>query len=717
LTTKLHKTYKEGFKAFYDAYASDNRDQLRVDLREYESLLTKIFVKIHHIGVRETVRYVKAVRTQIYKVVSRDCQDETHIRLHKLTRLPAVLGPKLGKAIYSGHEPTIRSVLTLLQVSYLLKEGKLSPNILPITEEGTSDDGIVKEISQFVNLNYDRIFPRHFEVPEWSDPHMSTSAGPLGPATWTIPEELNLLTPEIIEDLRTLGGEVFSDYLTSCLHQRETFQALHDFLSKGSRFAHKSTNRTSLRRLAAIPAPECKTRIIGILDWWSQTVLLPLHQFLFHQLAGNPNDLTFNQNAFNRVIPKNGPFYSFDLTAATDRFPISLQENVLTTLLGEKKSKAWRRLLTGTPFTTSWDPTLAISYKCGQPMGAYSSWSVFALTHHFVVHYAASLEGFIPGTFRAYVILGDDIVIANSRVAGQYKAVMTLLGVKISKEKSLSSSNSYEFAKRFISNNREMTAFPLAALIENADSISAAWSVLSVARERGFTCLTVYNTPSFLLSIQRASGTIFHHSARIAKDLESLQILTHPEDRSEDFVWAIYHLYKTFDLPKPCSSLKEYDKLVKIYLAGQVLNYQTKLLNTAQVHYDSLKREITDEFFEFLSKEQERVESTRANTGQLSLLQDYPLLRILVIQVQNAMEENARIRTVVGMGSPIELLLLKVAPLGDLNRIVSRQVNLRRVAQQAAFVKFLRTSTKGYLSIVAQQLSEPQEEEENPYLL
>jgi len=27
-----------------------------------------------------------------------------------------------------------------------------------------------------------------------------------------------------------------------------------------------------------------------------------------------------------------------------------------------------------------------ISYKVGQPMGAYSSWTAFTLTHHLVVH-------------------------------------------------------------------------------------------------------------------------------------------------------------------------------------------------------------------------------------------------------------------------------------------------------------------------------------------
>ncbi|KAF9914618.1 hypothetical protein FBU30_002438, partial [Linnemannia zychae] len=34
-----------------------------------------------------------------------------------------------------------------------------------------------------------------------------------------------------------------------------------------------------------------------------------------------------------------------------------------------------------------------VKYEVGQPMGAYSSWAMLALTHHIVVLYAAKLAG------------------------------------------------------------------------------------------------------------------------------------------------------------------------------------------------------------------------------------------------------------------------------------------------------------------------------------
>lgn len=85
-------------------------------------------------------------------------------------------------------------------------------------------------------------------------------------------------------------------------------------------------------------------------------------------------------------------------------------------------------------------------YSVGQPMGAYSSWAAFTLTHHLVVEWAAFLCH-IPN-FKDYILLGDDIVIRNDKVAQKYISIMTKLGVEISQSKTHVSKNTYEFAKR-----------------------------------------------------------------------------------------------------------------------------------------------------------------------------------------------------------------------------------------------------------------------------
>jgi hypothetical protein len=56
------------------------------------------------------------------------------------------------------------------------------------------------------------------------------------------------------------------------------------------------------------------------------------------------------------------------------------------------------------------------------------------------------LCGFID--FKDYIILGDDIVIKNHRVAQKYISLMTKWGVDVSRAKTHVSSDTYEFAKR-----------------------------------------------------------------------------------------------------------------------------------------------------------------------------------------------------------------------------------------------------------------------------
>lgn len=50
-----------------------------------------------------------------------------------------------------------------------------------------------------------------------------------------------------------------------------------------------------------------------------------------------------------------------------------------------------------------------VRYARGQPMGLYSSWAVFALTHHVLIGFAAYRKGI--KSFLKYAVLGDDVVI------------------------------------------------------------------------------------------------------------------------------------------------------------------------------------------------------------------------------------------------------------------------------------------------------------------
>lgn len=94
-------------------------------------------------------------------------------------------------------------------------------------------------------------------------------------------------------------------------------------------------------------------------------------------------------------------------------------------------------------------------------MGAYASWSALAMTHHMLIRYAAyALSIKDP----LYVVLGDDVAIANKAVAAKYLEYVKILGLTISKGKSVIPENHIhgktigaEFAKRVIVDGDELT--------------------------------------------------------------------------------------------------------------------------------------------------------------------------------------------------------------------------------------------------------------------
>jgi hypothetical protein len=147
------------------------------------------------------------------------------------------------------------------------------------------------------------------------------------------------------------------------------------------------------------------------------------------------------------------------------------------------------------------------SYATGQPMGAYSSWAVFALTHHLWVQFSAKRVGKqLP--FTDYRLLGDDIVIRDDRVAQEYLSLIDLIGVHVSEDKTLVSPDSFEFAKRFFFRGSEVTGFPLAGIQTTANGVTETLMVLSESLRRGYSDPFDLNNNSYLellRALRRAS--------------------------------------------------------------------------------------------------------------------------------------------------------------------------------------------------------------------
>lgn len=69
-----------------------------------------------------------------------------------------------------------------------------------------------------------------------------------------------------------------------------------------------------------------------MVDYFSQVFLRKFHQDILYILKTLPQDRTFTQSPRNLWNDNNHNFHSLDLTAATDRFPLSLQVKIIRIL-------------------------------------------------------------------------------------------------------------------------------------------------------------------------------------------------------------------------------------------------------------------------------------------------------------------------------------------------------------------------------------------------
>jgi len=206
-----------------------------------------------------------------------------------------------------------------------------------------------------------------------------------------------------------------------------------------------------LGRIAILEEARGKRRLIGITDWWTQVLFLPLHDLVYSKLNLLDEDGTRDQQRVIKIFleklgakslsgEKGKRCQSMDLSAATDRLPVKLQAQILE-ILGYP-GNLWMSLL-----DRQWlmDGRF-VKYSVGQPMGAYSSFAMLALTHHVIVQCAAQ-RAKVPNSSLIYMILGDDGAMANKKVARYYKEIFLSLGMEINPIKGFEGTV-LEFAKQ-----------------------------------------------------------------------------------------------------------------------------------------------------------------------------------------------------------------------------------------------------------------------------
>jgi hypothetical protein len=219
------------------------------------------------------------------------------------------------------------------------------------------------------------------------------------------------------------------------------------------------TQAGSLGKLGTKEEAAGKIRVFAMIDPWTQWLMEPLFQCIAAVLRQIPQDGTENQQGpLDRLWKRKpqGPFYCFDLSAATDRLPLSFQQALLSIFLGNRGGLLWGLLLVSRPYLLKDQSGKEhnLYYKVGQPMGAKSSFHMMALFHHAIIQWAfyrvCQSKNTVASWFEDYCIVGDDIVISHDAVAEEYLRIMAQLGVGVGIHKSLISSQKGRLVTEFI---------------------------------------------------------------------------------------------------------------------------------------------------------------------------------------------------------------------------------------------------------------------------
>jgi hypothetical protein len=489
----------------------------RVKLTVNFMLFVLRFNKNH--GGPATVKWLKAVHVSLQKELGRDRVKtlrmfEPDIPLPRLTNgLPRIIPPYDRMLIRKGDPRVIRFWSSLFNLYRILK----IPGVLKLQTITSPYSGSTEFLANVIGITAD---PKSF-----FDPFVKGLKIDLAPKNFIVSRSASpsnklsaqgVLTDifDLFDQETSLGGAI-STYIGLTGSAKATHQfrrRLDQGLSlarrlkeldgkeilgnSGNRYIQWNSHRvkTSIRAHGANPNTHSqfatkveaagKIRLFALLDVVSQSVLSPLHDLMFSVLRRIPNDGTFDQEASilrsMDKAQKASCAYSFDLTAATDRLPVSLTAYVIEQMVGISGiGRAWQSLMTDRDFF--FNPKVAeklkvspgpYRYAVGQPMGGLSSWPGLAITHHFIMQLAARNVYGPIGWYTNYEILGDDLVIFDRLVADEYLRIMTGLGCEINMTKSIVSHHRpvFEFAKRTCYAGNIVSGVSLAQL-------RAGWSV------------------------------------------------------------------------------------------------------------------------------------------------------------------------------------------------------------------------------------------------
>ncbi|AZT88624.1 RNA-dependent RNA polymerase [Ophiocordyceps sinensis mitovirus 2] len=463
-------------------------------------------------GILFAMKHCKATRNNLYNYLSGNPIRDITSRCDKGTGLPIILG-SCAKQLEKDSYRNIAMILTVLSCTRALKF-KTEPDVSSITQPVKGDvPDLTKHMLMFwkeIGYRWSPRVPRKFLKANLKT--YRVSKGPNGHALTTALLDVQGITPALLRSITVLSPMVGN----AIEIMKAELPLFIEFYSKHVKHIELKEN-PSIRRLACFPDKEGKTRVIGILDYYSQISLKPMHTWLSRVLQKIPQDCTLDQLKYKKGLLDSGQdsYHSIDLSNATDRFPMSLISDLLTYQLPADYVKAWEQTMIGEPFDHKTpEGNVKLHYGAGNPMGAYGSFNSFALTHHYLIYYCCRELG-LNWKRLPYALLGDDIVIRNDKVGEMYKLIIKSLHVEYSAAKTHTSKHFYEFAKRIHYKGQEITPFPVSALKECGKSHGFLTLLMVETESKGWLMESVSS------SVSSYMGVVKGLPSRVRKQVEN----------------------------------------------------------------------------------------------------------------------------------------------------------------------------------------------------
>lgn len=237
-------------------------------------------------------------------------------------------------------------------------------------------------------------------------------------------EAVVLLKDKLGPPFRRVCEELGYDYL---------FSYLSEIVPMYTGTIDKQSNNSKsaiLRKIVPVPDKGFKTRLVAIVDFWSQLILEPFRfhvqkviKRLFSQTDFRTNQdkgvslmVDFQKKCLSKqnvkgliLDAKHLKFY--DISSWTDRFHRDLQKIVVAKLFGKRFSEAWSQLVIHCDW---YSPELkrTVKYGQGQGMGTNGSFDTATLTDHLFINFLIDEKSTYKGLFPrngCYGKVGDDL--------------------------------------------------------------------------------------------------------------------------------------------------------------------------------------------------------------------------------------------------------------------------------------------------------------------